>query len=204
MAKQKLYFKSIDDTTCYPLKHHLAEAKIEGLETITLIEATPDDDNPDYVFCGHHELVSERSECKKSNCEFYSSKSGRGVCEHRGNLCDYGDEFTFKIDETATIIIYENEKEIASFSSNLMKFLRKHKHFRQIFLDPSENIWYIGYKDENGIWAGTKFLSALCSGSKTITFSYSKSVTDRFVERTDQFWKCAAYFGRRMFSKWYY
>lgn len=90
------------------------------------------------------------------------------------------------------------------FSPNLIKFLKKHNHFRQIFVDPVDRIWYIGYKDENGIWAGAKFLRVLCMGSKAETFSYSKSVTNRFVERTSQFWYCAEYMGRRMFLRWYW
>ena len=90
------------------------------------------------------------------------------------------------------------------FSPNLMKFLKKHKHFRQIFLDPTDKIWYIGFKDENGIWAGAKFLRVLCLGTEAETFSYSKSVTDNFVERTNQFWNCSEYFGRRMFKRWYW
>lgn len=59
------------------------------------------------------------------------------------------------------------------------------------------------YKDGR-IWAGAQFLAALCNGAKTQTFSYSTAVTDRFEERTQQFWKCTEYFGRRMFSRWYY
>lgn len=89
-----------------------------------------------------------------------------------------------------------------SFSSNLKKFIRKHPHFTRVYFDPKEKIWYIGFKDDK-IWSGTKFLSALCNGAKTQTFSYSTSITDRFEERTQQFWKCTEYFGRRMFRRWY-
>jgi len=89
-----------------------------------------------------------------------------------------------------------------SFSPNLKKFVRKHPHFTHVYFDPKEKIWYIGYKDGK-IWAGTQFLAALCNGAKTQTFSYSTAVTDRFEERTQQFWKCTEYFGRRMFSCWY-
>ena len=89
-----------------------------------------------------------------------------------------------------------------SFSPNLTKFVRKHPHFTHVYFDPKENIWYIGYKDGK-IWAGTQFLAALCNGAKTKTFSYPTAVTDRFEERTQQFWKCTEYFGRRMFSRWY-
>lgn len=89
-----------------------------------------------------------------------------------------------------------------SFSPNLCKFIRKHPYFTHIYLDPKDGIWYIGYKDGN-IWVGAKFLAALCNGSRTQTFSYPTAMTDRFEERTHQFWKCTEYFGRRMFSRWY-
>jgi len=89
-----------------------------------------------------------------------------------------------------------------SFSPNLRKFIRKHPHFTHIYLDPKYGIWYIGYKDGN-ILAGAKFLAALCNGIRTSTFSYPTTITDRFEDRTQQFWKCTEYFGRRMFSRWY-
>lgn len=92
----------------------------------------------------------------------------------------------------------------AKFSPNLLKFLGKNPHMTHIHLDPIDRIWYIGYMDENNIWCGAKFLDAICRGSKATTFSYSKSVYSRFINRTEQFWKCAAYMGRRMFRKWYY
>lgn len=96
MKKDKLYFKTIDENICIPLEEHLHGAKLEGLEEITLIEAIPDNDNPDYVWCTHFGGVEERHTCKKSHCEAYNSKSGRGVCSHRGKLYEYGEEVTFK------------------------------------------------------------------------------------------------------------
>lgn len=89
-----------------------------------------------------------------------------------------------------------------SFSPNLVSFIKKHPHFTHIYLDPEDGFWYIGYKDGK-IWAGTQFFSALCNGSKARTFSYPTTITDRFEERTQQFWKCTEYFGRRMFRYWY-
>jgi len=91
----------------------------------------------------------------------------------------------------------------AWFSPNLQKFLKKYPFFNQIHLDTKEYIWYIGYKDSNGIWCGARFLAVLCNGSKTKTFSYPSNVVNRFEDRSNQFWRCSKYFGRRMFKKWY-
>lgn len=95
--KEKLYFRSIDDTTCYSLESHLEDAKDEELVEITLVEAVPDNDNPDYIWCSYHAEVGERIGCKKAVCPHYSSKSGRGTCKHRGNFYSHGDEVTFKV-----------------------------------------------------------------------------------------------------------
>ncbi len=96
--KQKLYFRDIDDTNCYPLSDRLNDAKIEELTEITLIEADTDKDNPDYVWCGLAGECAERQHCKKSYCWEYESKSGRGVCKHRGDLYTHGKEVKFKVE----------------------------------------------------------------------------------------------------------
>jgi len=93
----KLYFESIDHTMCQPLEYFLHDAKIEGLEKITLVEAIPDKETKDFIWCTHYGEVTERQECTKSQCPYYSSKSGRGVCEHRGKLYLHGEEVTFNV-----------------------------------------------------------------------------------------------------------
>lgn len=97
MSQEKLYFKSIDHTTCHSLEWHLEDAKLEDLQEITLVEAIPDNDNPDYVWCTHYENAEEKNQCRKSFCPGYESKSGRGVCEHRGNLYCHGNEVKFDV-----------------------------------------------------------------------------------------------------------
>ena len=97
MKKEKLYFRSIDDNICHSLDWHLEDAKLEQLEEITLVEAIPDNDNNDYVWCTHYENPEEKSLCNKMNCTAYTSKSGRGKCEHKGNLFTFGDEVTFSV-----------------------------------------------------------------------------------------------------------
>jgi hypothetical protein len=95
--KEKLYFLNIDDTNCYPLSDRINDARIEGLEKVTLVEAIPDNDNTDYIWCSHYGEVVDRDQCKKTYCPHYESKSGRGVCKHRGNLYCHGDEVTFDV-----------------------------------------------------------------------------------------------------------
>lgn len=96
MSKEKFYFKNEDSTHCYPLTDYINEAKEEGLDDIELIEAIPSP-NDDYVWCTYLGDCVDRSECKKSYCEYYSSKSGRGVCEHRGSYFLHGEKVKFKV-----------------------------------------------------------------------------------------------------------
>lgn len=104
MAKEKLYFESIDDIWCSPLKGFIDDAKNEKLKEITLVEAIPETDK-DFVWCTHEAEVIEQFMCKKSECPYYSSKSGRGVCEHRGNLYLHGEEVKFDV-KTSKKITY--------------------------------------------------------------------------------------------------
>ena len=97
MKDKKLYFESIEAVFCKPLEYFLHDAKLEGKKEIKLIEADKDTDTKDYIWCTHEGEVTERYMCKKSECEYYSSKSGRGVCEHRGQLYTHGKEVTIKV-----------------------------------------------------------------------------------------------------------
>lgn len=94
---KKLYFREIDSTNCYLLKDQLNDARLEGLEIVTLVEAIPENENIDLIWCTYHGEVIEKEDCKKSICPYYSSKSGRGKCEHKGNLYGFGDEVKFKV-----------------------------------------------------------------------------------------------------------
>jgi hypothetical protein len=97
MTKEKLYFKDTDDTFCTSLQSRLEDARYEELKTITLVEAIPDDGTNDFVWCTHYMDCLEKNECKKSICQHYSSKSGRGKCENKGNLYLHGEEITFDV-----------------------------------------------------------------------------------------------------------
>lgn len=111
MKKKKLYFKSINDTVCLSLESHLQDAKLEELDKITLIEAVPDHNNPDYIFCVHEGEIGERQGCKKSICSLYSSKSGRGTCKHRGRLFQHGNKVEFDIHRTIKPIRIQRKRE---------------------------------------------------------------------------------------------
>lgn len=93
----QLYFKDIDSTFCQSLDTLLDDAKYDKLKEITLIEAIHDPDEKYYVWCQHEGEATEKQICKKSECNYYSSKSGRGVCKYRGKLYNIGNEVTFKI-----------------------------------------------------------------------------------------------------------
>lgn len=99
MEKPKLYFGSNDKTRCYPLEYHMDNAIDEELQEITLVEAIPDNKNKEFIWCSNDSEVTERYLCKKSECESYYSKSGRGICQYRGNLYEHGKEVTFKVEQ---------------------------------------------------------------------------------------------------------
>jgi len=95
----KYYFEDRDSEISYTLDYFLKRAKEKGLDKITLIEAIPEKDDF-YCWCGKMCEVTQRSDCKKSVCEYYeSNKSGRGTCIHRRGLCTFGDEVTFNVNK---------------------------------------------------------------------------------------------------------
>lgn len=97
MEKDKLYFENEDSTFCSPLEGFIAGAKYEGLKEITLVEAIMDKETTDVIWCTQHGECVEKSDCKKSVCSYYESKSGRGVCYNRGQLYLHGEKVTFNI-----------------------------------------------------------------------------------------------------------
>lgn len=96
MKRQKLYFKSKEDTWCSPLEDFINEAKNDGLIEITLIEAIPVDSNSG-IWCKYVGEYTEKHDCRKSVCQYYESKSGRGTCAHRGQLYNHGDKVEFTV-----------------------------------------------------------------------------------------------------------
>ena len=96
--KVQFYFKDEFSECAHPLAHFIEKAKKEGLAEITLFEAIPENDNPHFIYCCHVGVVGDREECSKSRCEFYESKSGRGVCRYRGKLFTKGERIMFKVE----------------------------------------------------------------------------------------------------------
>lgn len=86
--EEKLYFTSIDDTFCQELKHYSKE-DLEELN-YNLIEAEPDDGKSGFIWCSYKGECVEKYECKKSECPYYKSKSGRGKCQNKGSLYWHG------------------------------------------------------------------------------------------------------------------
>lgn len=91
----------------------------------------------------------------------------------------------------------------AWWSPNLQKFLRKKPNFHKVYRDSKTGIWYLGLTDGK-FYACAKFLGVLCGGKLAQTWAMSETQAARLEDRTDQFWKCANYFGRRMFRRWYW
>lgn len=97
MKNKKMYFRGIDSNFCESIEGILADAKSEGLNKITVLEACPDNNNPDFIWCLSSGECEERYACKKALCDSYKSKSGRGVCSNRGNLYQHGKEVVFEV-----------------------------------------------------------------------------------------------------------
>ena len=94
MKAEQLYFLDSSQPFCRPLdyfdKEELEEVDYE------IYEAIPDNSNKDYIFCTVDGEVGEREFCKKIHCFYYESKSGRGVCKHRGKLYEFGEKVNIK------------------------------------------------------------------------------------------------------------
>ena len=94
MKTQKLYFLDNSSERCYPLDRF----SLEELEEVDyeIYEAIPDNNNKDFIYCSLDGEVGDREFCKKSECKDYTSKSGRGVCSHRGKLFEVGEKVNVK------------------------------------------------------------------------------------------------------------
>ena len=97
MKAKKLYFKNENAEMCYSLEWHLREAKSEGLEKVTLLEAIPCSHDT-YVWCTHHFDLVDKCDCRKAFCDAYKpNKSGIGTCVNRGRLYEHGEAVEFEV-----------------------------------------------------------------------------------------------------------
>lgn len=79
----KYYFKSKDDTTCYPLTYFKWLMNFEGWSELTLYEAKRQD-APGYFYCKEYQEPMDKDEggCGKA-CENYLPRNGKsGCCIH--------------------------------------------------------------------------------------------------------------------------
>ena len=94
-----------------------------------------------------------------------------------------------------------NPKIDVKFSPNLYKFLTyKNKYFTNIFQDPTDGQFYIGLRDENSIWMGAKLMNVFCKGSAADMFSYRTSITKKWDDVTEWFWKTYLEIGKAIYD----
>ena len=94
-----------------------------------------------------------------------------------------------------------NPKNDGKFSPNLYRFLTYRKrHLTNVFQDTETGSYYIGLRDENGIWIGAKLMSVFCFGGRAETFSYCTSVTIKWKEVTEWFWTKYFEVGKKIYD----
>lgn len=96
MAKEQLFFRDEDSTTCHSLGHHLVEAAAEGLTEVRLHEAVPDD-SKDHFWCRAfgEVLITEDADCGRG-CSMYDPMNKiSGKCSHKAKCHTWGEKRTF-------------------------------------------------------------------------------------------------------------
>jgi len=102
MERKKQYFLDEDSNTCHPLDFHIENAKQEKLNEIELIEAIPDLDNPEFIWCSEMTTVIEHTECN-NHCPYYKAVE-QNICDLRGELHDFGETITFNVDTSQPVL----------------------------------------------------------------------------------------------------
>ena len=93
---KKQYFRNEDSNVCMSLEDCLNEAKSDGLEQVTLIEAIHSNVS-EYRWCKSLGAVVEKSECGKAVCSYYEKPKKGNACENKGKFYTYGEEVTFNV-----------------------------------------------------------------------------------------------------------
>lgn len=82
-----------------------------------------------------------------------------------------------------------NPRQDSKFSPNLWKYLTySNKHNTNVFQDPKDGYFYIGLREPNGIWGGSKLMRVFCVGNGAETFSYPTDLTKSWNDVTEKFW----------------
>lgn len=100
-----------------------------------------------------------------------------------------------------------NPKLDDKFSPNLYRFLTyKKRHLTNVFQDQKTGIYYIGLRDEKGIWIGASLMNVFCLGDRAKTFTYATSVTIQWKEVTTWFWSNYFKVGKKIYTlpEWKY
>lgn len=94
-----------------------------------------------------------------------------------------------------------NFREDVKFSPNLWKFLTyRNKHLTNVFKDEQTGYYYIGLRDENGIWIGAQLMRVFCVGNKAETFSMATSITKKWTDVTEWFWQKYLSVGKQIYE----
>jgi len=93
--KEQLYFESEDSEHCYPLSHHIENAKADDLKEIELFEAIPCTDG-EMTWCTELEDVVESKTCNLE-CPYHESSEDSDTCKLKGQLMDWGDIKKFDV-----------------------------------------------------------------------------------------------------------
>jgi len=94
-----------------------------------------------------------------------------------------------------------NYKKEDRFSPNLYNFLTyKAKHLTNVFQDKETGYYYIGLRNDKGIWVGAKLMEVFCVGGRAKTFSYPVQVTKEWIEVTDWFWSLYLSVGKQIYN----
>jgi hypothetical protein len=96
MKTEKLYFEDETSDVCSELFNFLFNAKADELTEIELIEAIPDNETKSHIWCTEKCNAIHRSECRKSQCSYFTSISGR-ICDFRGKLYTKGKKVKFTV-----------------------------------------------------------------------------------------------------------
>lgn len=87
------------------------------------------------------------------------------------------------------------------YSPNLYRFLTyRNKYFTNVFQDPKTGYYYIGLRDERGVWCGAKLMRVFCVGNRAETFSYPVSTTKKWIDVTKWFWATYLSVGKKIYD----